>query len=56
MGSIWGHTFRIDPGGTADDVLSLMREVARRVELHSGVRLRPETHLVGFDEPFRSSK
>ncbi len=43
-----------DAGGSAEDVLSLMREVARRVESHSGVRLSPETRLVGFDKPFRS--
>ena len=56
VSEIHANFIQADPGGTADDVLSLMREVARRVELHSGVRLRPETHLVGFDEPFRSSK
>ena len=38
-----------DPGGSAGDVLALMSEVTRRVETHSGVRLLPETHLVGFD-------
>lgn len=43
-----------DHGGASVDVLSLMREVARRVEAHSGVRLHPETRLVGFEEPFRS--
>lgn len=41
-----------DAGGSADDVLSLMVEVARRVEAHSGVRLHPETHFVGFERPF----
>lgn len=41
-------------GGSSTDVISLMREVARRVEAHSGVRLDPETRLIGFDEPFRS--
>jgi UDP-N-acetylmuramate dehydrogenase len=43
-----------DAGGSSSDVISLMREVARRVESHSGVRLHPETRLIGFDEPFRS--
>ena len=43
-----------DPDGSAEDVMSLMREVARRVEAHSGVRLHPETRLIGFADPFRS--
>ncbi|MEA3019939.1 MAG: UDP-N-acetylmuramate dehydrogenase [Actinomycetota bacterium] len=37
-----------DPGGSADDVLALIREVQRRVEESSGVRLEPELRLVGF--------
>lgn len=41
-----------DAGGSADDVMSLMVEVARRVEAHSGVRLHPETRFVGFETPF----
>jgi UDP-N-acetylmuramate dehydrogenase len=40
-----------DPGGSADDVLALMREVAERVRHHSGVELVAETHIVG--EPAR---
>ncbi len=43
-----------DPGGRADDVRSLMRAVADRVLAETGVELRPETHLVGFDENPRS--
>jgi UDP-N-acetylmuramate dehydrogenase len=42
-----------DEGGRADDVLALMIEVQRRVQEHSGVRLRPETRLVGFGEKSR---
>lgn len=45
-----------DPGGSSGDVIALMREVARRVESHSGVHLCPETRLVGFETPFRSEK
>jgi UDP-N-acetylmuramate dehydrogenase len=37
-----------DDGGRADDVLALMVEVQRRVLDATGVRLRPETRLVGF--------
>ena len=43
---------QVDAGGSADDVMSLMVEVARRVEAHSGVRLHPETRFVGFETPF----
>jgi UDP-N-acetylmuramate dehydrogenase len=39
---------QVDPGGSAGDVHALMVEVARRVEAASGVRLEPETRLVGF--------
>ena len=37
-----------DEGGRADDVLALMIEVQRRVLDATGVRLEPETRLVGF--------
>lgn len=37
-----------EPGGSADDVLALIRDVARRVEDHAGVRLEPEVRLIGF--------
>lgn len=39
-----------DPGGCADDVFALIREVQRRVRDNHGVVLRPENVLVGFDE------
>ena len=38
-----------DAGGSADDVYALMIEVRRRVREATGVELRPETRLVGFD-------
>jgi UDP-N-acetylmuramate dehydrogenase len=37
-----------DAGGSADDVVRLMREVQRRVRDASGVALHPETRMVGF--------
>lgn len=43
--------FQADAGGSADDVHALMLEVRRRVEDASGVRLRAETRLVGFEMP-----
>lgn len=39
-----------DEGGSADDVLALVREVQQRVEERMGVRLEPELRLVGFEE------
>jgi UDP-N-acetylmuramate dehydrogenase len=39
-----------DEGGSADDVLALVREVQRRVEERTGVRLEPELRLAGFDQ------
>ena len=39
-----------DDGGSADDVWSLMDEVAHRVEAATGVRLHPETRTVGFED------
>lgn len=42
--------FVINKGGaTAADVISLIREVQRRVEEATGVRLEPEVKLLGFD-------
>ena len=40
-----------DPGGSADDVHALVREVQRRVREATGVELHPELRLVGFDNP-----
>lgn len=37
-----------DVGGSADDIFDLMLEVQRRVHDRTGVRLRPETRLIGF--------
>lgn len=37
-----------DPNGMADDVLDLMRRVQALVWEHAGIRLEPETRLVGF--------
>jgi UDP-N-acetylmuramate dehydrogenase len=42
--------FQADAGGSAGDVVALMREVRGRVRAHAGVDLHPETRLVGFDE------
>ncbi len=42
--------FQADPGGSADDVFALMREVRRRVREDTGVELAAETRLVGFED------
>jgi len=39
-----------DDGGSADDVFALMARVAAMVRAHSGVRLHPETRLIGFPD------
>jgi UDP-N-acetylmuramate dehydrogenase len=38
-----------DPGGSADDVYRLVREVQARVAERFGVALRTEIRLVGFE-------
>ncbi len=52
VSGLHANFIQADPGGSAEDVMALMVEVARRVEAHSGIRLQPETHLVGFAGPF----
>ncbi|MCP3933920.1 MAG: UDP-N-acetylmuramate dehydrogenase [Actinomycetia bacterium] len=44
-----GNFIQADPGGSADDVVALMRLVVEEVERHHGIRLRSEVRLVGFD-------
>jgi UDP-N-acetylmuramate dehydrogenase len=44
-----------DTGGSADDVFALMVEVAQRVEEVHGVRLHPETRMIGLDWPLGTS-
>ncbi|HEX6597376.1 MAG TPA: UDP-N-acetylmuramate dehydrogenase [Acidimicrobiales bacterium] len=46
---------QVDNGGSADDVRTLMVVVQDRVFQHSGIRLKPEVHLVGFPQPQLSS-
>jgi len=41
--------FQADQGGSADDVLALVREVQQLVKERIGVTLEPELRLVGFD-------
>jgi UDP-N-acetylmuramate dehydrogenase len=40
--------FVAEPGARAGDVYGLVREVQRRVEAETGIRLEPELRLVGF--------
>lgn len=39
-----------DPGGSADDVFAVIREVQRRIRETEGIELRVENLLIGFDE------
>jgi UDP-N-acetylmuramate dehydrogenase len=39
-----------DPGGSADDVVALMRDVQEQVASRLGVTLKAEVKLVGFEE------
>ncbi|HUQ62903.1 MAG TPA: UDP-N-acetylmuramate dehydrogenase [Acidimicrobiales bacterium] len=43
--------FQVDDGGSADDVVALMKEVARVVLERTGVELTPEVHVVGSISP-----
>ncbi|MDQ3573626.1 MAG: UDP-N-acetylmuramate dehydrogenase [Actinomycetota bacterium] len=40
---------QVDDGGSADDVMALIGDVQGRVLAETGVRLKPEVRLVGFD-------
>jgi UDP-N-acetylmuramate dehydrogenase len=42
---------QVDPDGSGDDVFQLIRELQLRVAAATGVELRPENHLIGFDVP-----
>jgi UDP-N-acetylmuramate dehydrogenase len=42
--------FQAEPGGTADDVHRLVLEVRRRIFDATGIELRPELRMVGFDD------
>lgn len=44
-----------DEGGRADDVHALIREVQRRVEERTGVKLATELRLIGFDRASMST-
>lgn len=53
MSTKHANFIQADPEGSADDVRDLMVEVRDAVFAHSGVRLHPETVMVGFaDEAF----
>lgn len=39
---------QVDPGGSSEDVLALMKEIRHRVRDETGCTLVPETRLIGF--------
>lgn len=41
---------QVDPDGSADDVVALIREIRVRVAAASGIELQVENRLIGFDE------
>ncbi len=42
---------QVDPGGRADDVYALIREIQARILETHGLVLEPENRLIGFDQP-----
>lgn len=48
VSTVHANFIQVDPGGSADDVMALMREIVATVFSASGVRLHAETRLVGF--------
>lgn len=47
---VHANFIQVDPNGSADHVMELMKQVVQTVETESGVRLHAETRLVGFEQ------
>ncbi|MDQ6839235.1 MAG: FAD-binding protein [Actinomycetota bacterium] len=45
-----------EPGGSADDVRTLIDQVQEAVLAHTGVKLRPEVRMIGFHGPSTSRR
>lgn len=50
VSTVHANFIQVDPNGSADDVMALMREIVTSVEVASGIRLHAETRLVGFSD------
>ena len=48
VSTVHANFIQVDPNGSADDVMALMRQIVETVEGEFGVRLHAETRLVGF--------
>ncbi len=48
VSTVHANFIQVDPNGSANDVMALMREIVATVESASGIRLHAETRLVGF--------
>ena len=45
---VHANFIQVDPNGSANDVMELMKQIVQTVESESGLRLHAETRLVGF--------
>ncbi len=50
VSDVHANFIQVDPNGSPDDVMALMREIVASVEAASGIRLHAETRLVGFSD------
>ena len=50
VSTVHANFIQVDPNGSANDVMALMREIVASVEAASGIRLHAETRLVGFPD------
>ena len=48
VSTVHANFIQVDPDGSADDVMALMREMVTSVESAFGIRLHAETRLIGF--------
>ena len=48
VSTVHANFIQVDPNGSADDVMALMREIVATVDATFGVHLHAETRLIGF--------
>lgn len=47
---VHANFIQVDPNGSADHVMELMKQIVQTIESESGVRLHAETRLIGFEQ------